>query len=686
VYRGSNPGSAVVLLILTAGCLWTQPAADLYNRGLESFRHGDLDAAIRYLREATEQQPVYPEAFNTLGLLLGKKGQDPTSVLKAFTTATEQRENFAEAHYNLGLLLAQLGRIEDGTAELRKAIAYAPQNSDAYNALGLALMDRQIDESLRMLEKAIELRPDFAEAALNLALAYHRKYGTEREITQLHRVLVLDPRSVVARNILTRRLEETGRFDEALKMALETVQIAPESAEARLFAGKGLLRDGDVPAAIEQLQLATLADPSLVEAHHHLAVALRKLGRQEDASKEFTKAESLRETQHASIAANIQMSQVSSKLEAGDTDGAISVLRQVIQAKPRWADVRITLGRILLTRGDAAGASAQFAEAVRLAPNDFDAVYGLGYTEATKGAVPQAIPLFVRAAELRPSSLEAHYNLGSAYLTEKDFPAAVQEFRKAVSLSQSFVAAEEGLGAALLAANDPAQAIPPLTRALELKPDSAKALRLLASGQQMMGHKREADELLARAAALEAKEEKRIAAAGELDAGLRKLAQGDRAGALTQFREAARQAPDMAETHEFLGAALLDVDLDEAARELSLAVEIRPAYFEALYNRGLAAARKQQYDAAIRDLREAERINPEETKCHDSLGVAYGMRGNFAEAVAEFREAVRLKPEWALAHYHLGSALRFSGEMEGAKAAYAEAQQLDPQLKSPFAQ
>ena len=213
-----------------------------------------MDAAIRYVREATEEQPVYPEAYNTLGLLLGKKGQDPTSVLKAFETAIGQREDFAEAHYNLGLLLAQLGRLDEGMAELRKAIAYDPQNGDAYNALGLALMDRKIDESIELFQRAIELKPGFIEAEFNLALAYHRKYGTEREIVQLRRVLSIDPHHIVARNILTRRLEETGKFDEALKMASETVRMAPESAEARLFAGKGLLRNGDVPEPSNNLK------------------------------------------------------------------------------------------------------------------------------------------------------------------------------------------------------------------------------------------------------------------------------------------------------------------------------------------------------------------------------------------------------------------------------------------------
>ncbi len=686
MYRLGSCVAFLLALTFSAGPLWSQAAVDLYDRGLESFRSGELDAAIRYVREAIQRQPFYPEAYNTLGLLLGKKGQDPVSVLKAFQTATNQREDFAEAHYNLGLLLAQLGRVDDGAAELRKAIADDPQNGDAYNALGLALMDRQVDESIRLFQEAINLKPDFVEAEFNLALAYHRKYGTEREIVQLARVLVIDPRNILARNTLTRRLEETGKFDEALRMALETIRMAPESAEARLFAGKGLLNTGDIPGAVEQLESAILADPSLLEAHHHLAVAFLKLGRKDDASREFDKAESLREMQHASIAASIQMSQVNARLEAGDTSGAISVLRQVIKAKPRWADARITFGRILSMSGDASGAFEQFEEAVRLAPDDFDAVYGLAYLNAKKGALRKAIPLFLRAREVRPSSVEVHYNLGSAYLSEGYAPLATKEFRMAVSLSASYFPAQVGLGAALLASNKSTEAVAPLTRALELRPDSAQAERLLATAQQRRGRKREAEALLARAIALQASEDGRIAAARELDVGVKKLAQGDHQGAIAEFREAARRAPELAEVHQFLGAALLDVDLDEAERELSLALQIRPAYFEALYNRGLAKARKQDYDDAIRDLREAELLHPEDTKCHDSLGAAYGMKGNYVEAIAEFRKAVRLKPEWALAQYHLGSALRLSGDLKGAMAAYAEAEQLDPKLRSPVAQ
>ena len=209
---------------------------------------------------------------------------------------------------------------------------------------------------------------------------------------------------------------------------------------------------------------------------------------------------------------------------------------------------------------------------------------------------------------------------------------------------------------------------------------------MLARAQQEQGHKREADELLAKAADLQAKEEPRIAAARELDAGMRKLAQGDQQGALADFREAVRRAPDMAEAHQFLGTALLDVDLEEAEQNCRARWRSVPPISKLCTTEVSPPARKQQYDAAVRDLSEAEGLNPEEPKCHDSLGVAYGMKGDYAGRLGEFREAVRLKPEWALAQYHLGSALRLSGDTEGAKAAYAQAQQLDPKLKSPVAQ
>ena len=64
-------------LVLFTSAVAGQSALDSYNRALNLYRSGDLDAAIQEVRTAIDHQPIFPEAYNMLGLLLGKKGQDP---------------------------------------------------------------------------------------------------------------------------------------------------------------------------------------------------------------------------------------------------------------------------------------------------------------------------------------------------------------------------------------------------------------------------------------------------------------------------------------------------------------------------------------------------------------------------------------------------------------------------------
>jgi tetratricopeptide (TPR) repeat protein len=629
--RFGRVGLVVLLLGMTTGQLCSQTAADFYEQSLSALREGKFELAIRQVRRSIEIQPIYPEAYNALGLLLGRTGQDPVSVITAFQTAIRQREEFADAHYNLGLVLAQIGQVDSAIAELRKALRYDPKSPDVPNALGLALMDRNMDEGIELLSRATRLKPRFVEAEFNLALAYHRKFGTDREIDQLHRVLALDPKHIVARNTLNRRLEETGRFDEALVLARETIALYPNSAEAHLFAGKCLVRMGDLDSGVAELKRAIAADSALSEAHYQLAVAYRRTGKAAEATREFAQADVLREQQHSDISAGIQLSEVDLKIKQGDLDQATTLLQKLIQSKPEWPDTHVRLGKILLDRGDLPGATREFEEAARIAPDDFNSLYNLGFAKAKAGAYPEATSVLQRALDIRPTSVEANYNLALAWMKR----------------------------------GQPGEAIAPLRRALVTQPDSAELQSLLDAAQQQASGSKEA--------------------ATRMQEGARRVERGDIDGAIQDFRVAAALAPELPEAHQFLGAALLSTDLAEGQKELSRALELRPNYFEARYNLGLAKARNNQINEAIADFLDASRLNPNSAECHDSLGVAYGTNKDYQHALAEFTEAVRLKQDWALAQYHLGSALRLSGNLEAARSAFGRAEQLDPRFKNPVA-
>jgi tetratricopeptide (TPR) repeat protein len=94
------------------------------------------------------------------------------------------------------------------------------------------------------------------------------------------------------------------------------------------------------------------------------------------------------------------------RLDKGDPDGAIAVLRIAEAKGPRFADPRQIWGEALMAKGDAAAASKKFAEAAKLAPNwgrnrlkAGEALARLGQTEAARAAWRTASALDLTPAE-----------------------------------------------------------------------------------------------------------------------------------------------------------------------------------------------------------------------------------------------------------------------------------------------
>lgn len=116
---------------------------------------------------------------------------------------------------------------------------------------------------------------------------------------------------------------------------------------------------------------------------------------------------------------------------------------------------------------------------------------------------------------------------------------------------------------------------------------------------------------------------------------------------LTLWADAAAKSPNKARPHQFLGVALDERgETDAAIAELRRALDLQPAYKEALFN----------------------------------LGNVYVHRGMLPQAMVAFTLAVQLDPGYAMGHNNLGAVLHKMGNFEGAAAAYEAALRLDPGL------
>jgi tetratricopeptide (TPR) repeat protein len=135
-----------------------------------------LDEAIEKYQKCLQEIPDRPDAFNNLGIALGKQGKFDEAI-KYFTEALRIKPDFAnahaKAHTNLGIALAakgkfaeavrhyrialetmdiislhrdlgyallKLGRYEEAAAEYRKVLSAMPNDADGLNNLGYALV------------------------------------------------------------------------------------------------------------------------------------------------------------------------------------------------------------------------------------------------------------------------------------------------------------------------------------------------------------------------------------------------------------------------------------------------------------------------------------------------------------------------------------------------------------------
>jgi tetratricopeptide (TPR) repeat protein len=124
------------------------------------------------------------------------------------------------------------------------------------------------------------------------------------------------------------------------------------------------------------------------------------------------------------------------------------------------------------------------------------------------------------------------------------------------------------------------------------------------------------------------------------------------------------------------GIEMLDESrLDEAIATFREAIRLRPTYFEAHVNLGIALDKKGDLDDAVAVLREAIRLNPGDAPAHSALGNALSHLGRVDEAIGAYRKEIQLSrgSASASASHELGKYLSRHGKFEEAIAAFKDA-------------
>jgi Flp pilus assembly protein TadD len=187
------------------------------NYGLTVMAKGDYKGALNYFRRAQVFAPHYPFLFVNFAIAEDGVNQ-PALAEKYFREALRLAPNLPDAYTFYARFLLAHSRTDEAQPLLRRAAVLSPtdqsvrdllaqstSSSSAESFVNLSLEDYRegrFAEAIADSQKALELRPNYAEAWNNIGAAYNSLGQFEKGAAACERALSFRPDFVLARHNL----------------------------------------------------------------------------------------------------------------------------------------------------------------------------------------------------------------------------------------------------------------------------------------------------------------------------------------------------------------------------------------------------------------------------------------------------------------------------------------------------
>ena len=249
-----------------------------------------------------------------------------------------------------------------------EAIALKPNFANAYNNLAIAYRHkRDFDAAIRNCNKSIELKPDFAEAYLNRGNAYAGK----------------------------------DKFDIAIQDFSKSIELKSDYARAYNNRGTVYCRIGEVDAAIRDHNKAIELNPNFARAYDSRGIDYYRKNRFDRAIQDHNKA---------------------------------------IELNPEYAEAYNNRGTAYHHKGNLEEAIQNYSKAIELNPEYAEAYNHRGAAYHHKGNLEEAIQNYSKAIELNPEYANAYTNRGETWLHISEWEKARADLTTARDMGFDIVA------------------------------------------------------------------------------------------------------------------------------------------------------------------------------------------------------------------------------------------------------
>ena len=259
-----------------------------------------------------------------------------------------QRFSMSAILFNIqGIILKDLKEFDLSRLSFEKAVALKPNFADAYNNMGNAFKAQgELEKAIVAYKKALAIKPNYASGYYNLGVVLTEQGKLEEAVETYKKALVINPAYVDAYYNLGAALKDQGKPEQAVEAYSKALAIKPDDANILNNMGITFKEQGELEKAIETFNMALAIKPDYAEAYNNLGVALKEQGNLEEAVEIYKKA-LLIKPDFAAAYTNMG----NALKDQGKLEQAIETLNTAIAISPDDAEAHHYLSFALLNTG-----------------------------------------------------------------------------------------------------------------------------------------------------------------------------------------------------------------------------------------------------------------------------------------------------------------------------------------------
>ncbi|WP_341898820.1 tetratricopeptide repeat protein [Ferrovibrio terrae] len=194
---------------------------------------GRTDEAVRVLRRMVSANTGSPRALLTLADMYRQMEKWPEAT-REYTAALERIPRLEPRHWTIlfgrGVAYERSKQFDKGEADMLKALELQPDQPLVLNYLGYSWVDmhRNIERATRMIERAVQLRPNDGAIVDSLGWALYRLGRYPEAVIQLERAVELKGGDPVITDHLGDAYWRVGRQEEAKFQWRRALGLKPE--------------------------------------------------------------------------------------------------------------------------------------------------------------------------------------------------------------------------------------------------------------------------------------------------------------------------------------------------------------------------------------------------------------------------------------------------------------------------